>query len=92
MRIRVARCRVYLTLMVACDPPSRWRHRTTETDFFGHVGYRFEPEFAGTRVTMTIEARPVSLYDWLAAPLMWMRRQKPYAEQLPQLKRVLEEA
>ena len=77
--------------VLACDPPSRWRHRTNETDFFGYVEYRFEPEFAGTRVTMTIEAKPVGLYGWLAAPLMWLRRQKPYAEQLPQLKRAIEE-
>ena len=77
--------------VLSCERPSLWRHRTNETDFFGHVEYRFEPEFAGTRVTLTIEAKPVGLYGWLAAPLMWLRRKKPYADQLPQLKRVLED-
>jgi hypothetical protein len=76
--------------VLAYDPPTLWRHRTNETDFFGHVEYRFEPDFAGTRVTMKIEARPVGLYGWLAAPLLWLRRKKPYADQLPQLKRAIE--
>jgi hypothetical protein len=77
--------------VLACERPSLWRHRTHEADFFGHVEYRFEPERDGTRVTMTIAARPVGVYGWLAAPLIWLRRTKPYAEQLPQLKRALEE-
>jgi hypothetical protein len=42
-------------------------------------------------VTLTIEAKPVGLYGWLAASLRWLRREKPYAQQLPQLKRALEE-
>ena len=70
--------------------PSQWRHRTNETDFHGFVEYRFEPEQSGTRVTMSIEAKPAGLYGWLAVPLLLLRREKPYKEQLPQLKRALE--
>jgi uncharacterized membrane protein len=74
------------------ERPSRWRHRSNETDYRGFVEYRFEPEQAGTRVTMTIEARPVGLYGWLGLPLILLGRgrNKPYAEQLPQLKRAVE--
>jgi len=72
------------------QPPWLWRHRTDETDFLGHVEYRFEPEGDGTRVTLTMAARPVSAYGWLAVPMLWLRRRKPYAEQLPQLKRAME--
>jgi uncharacterized protein YndB with AHSA1/START domain len=72
------------------ERPSRWRHRSNETDFLGFVEYRFEPEQGGTRVTMTIDAKPAGLYGWLALPLMLLRREKPYADQLPHLKRALE--
>jgi uncharacterized membrane protein len=72
------------------EPPALWRHRTFETDFRGFIEYRFEPEGDGTRVSMTIDAKPVGLYGWLALPLMWLRRTKPYGEQLPQLKRAIE--
>ena len=77
--------------VLTCERPSLWRHHTNEVDFRGHVEYRFEPERDGTRVTMTISARPVGVYGWLAAPLVWLRRKKTYAEQLPQLKRAIEE-
>ena len=76
--------------VLACERPSRWRHRTNETDFRGFVEYLFEPERDGTRVTMTMDAKPKGLYGWLAMPLMLLRREKPYAEQLPHLKRTLE--
>jgi len=76
--------------VLAYERPFRWRHRTDETDLRGFVEYRFDPEQAGTRVTMTIEAKPAGLYGWLAMPLMLLRREKPYTEQLPQLKRALE--
>jgi hypothetical protein len=72
------------------ERPRRWRHRTNESDFSGYIEYLFEPDNGGTRVTMTMEAKPAGLYGWLAMPLMWLRREKPYAEQLPQLKRALE--
>jgi uncharacterized membrane protein len=81
--------------VLAFDPPSLWRHRTFESDFSGYIEYRFETENAGTRVTLTIEAKPEKAYGWLALPIMWLnrllKRSKPYAQQLPQLKRVLEE-
>ena len=77
-------------------PPSLWRHRTYETDFGGYVEYRFESENGGTRVTLTIDARPEKLYGWLAMPILWLnrvlRRHRPYARQLPQLKKAMEEA
>jgi hypothetical protein len=76
--------------VTAFDRPSLWRHRTNETDFFGHVEYRFDEEGSGTRVTLTMDAKPNSLYGWLAVPLMWLGRGKAYQEQLPQLKRALE--
>ena len=80
--------------VLECERPSRWRHRSNETDFFGFVEYRFDPEQSGTRVTMTIEAKPANLYGWLGLPLMLLgrRRGKPYADQLAQLKRAVEGA
>ena len=76
--------------VLACERPSLWRHRSNETDFTGHIEYRFEPEGSGTRVTMSCVARPISLYGWLALPLMWLARGKSYKEQLPALKRAAE--
>jgi uncharacterized membrane protein len=76
--------------LLAYQRPRLWRHRTNETDFRGFVEYRFDPEESGTRVTMTIEARPVGLYGWLALPLLLLRREQPYKDQLPHLKRVME--
>lgn len=76
--------------VLACERPSRWRHRTNETDFRGYVEYRFEPEQGGTRVTLTIEAKPAGLYGWLGLPLLFLSRNKSYTEQLPQLKRAME--
>jgi uncharacterized membrane protein len=74
-----------------CERPSLWRHRSNDPDWRGYVEYLFEPESAGTRVTMTIEAKPTGLYAWLAMPLVLLRRSKSYLEQLPHLKRALEE-
>jgi len=76
--------------VLAFDPPTLWRHRTFESDFKGHVEYRFQAEGTGTRVTLTIEARPKTFYGWLGMPLMGLYRNKPYRDQLPQLKRALE--
>lgn len=76
--------------VLAYEPPALWRHRTHEPDFKGYVEYRFDTEGQGTRVTMTIEARPKTWYGWLGLPIMALSRQKPYSEQLPQLKRAME--
>ena len=73
------------------ERPVCWRHRTNETDFIGEVEYRLDAERGGTRVTMTGEARPATLYGWLAVPLVWLSRNRAYREQLPRLKHVLEE-
>jgi len=78
--------------VLAFERPSLWRHRTAESDFKGHVEYRFETEGAGTRVTMTMAARPATLYGWLALPIMALSRNKPYVEQLPRLKGAMEGA
>jgi hypothetical protein len=81
--------------VLAIERPALWRHRTNETDFFGYVEYRFELDGAGTLVTMTMQARPISVYGWLATPLLLLsrrRRRQSYAEQLPNLKRAIEEA
>jgi uncharacterized protein YndB with AHSA1/START domain len=77
--------------VLAIERPSHWRHRTDEKDFFGYIEYRFETEGDGTRVTMLVEAKPVGLYGWLGMPLVWLGRNKAYTEQLPRLKRALEE-
>ena len=77
--------------VLAYEPPSLWRHRTFESDFHGHIEYRFETEGAGTRVTLTMEAKPTGVYGWLALPIILMKRGKVYAEQLPNLKRVMED-
>jgi hypothetical protein len=94
--------RVHVTMDVLGDPyeidlqvlaverPTLWRHRTDETDFNGHIEYRFDADSAGTLVSMTMEVRPISLHGWLALPLMWLRRRKIYVEQLPNLKRAIE--
>jgi uncharacterized membrane protein len=78
--------------VLVCDRPNLWRHRSNEGEFKGYVEYKFEPEQGGTRVTLAMEAKPASLYGWLAMPLMWLRKDKPYADQLPRLKRALEAA
>jgi uncharacterized protein YndB with AHSA1/START domain len=76
--------------ILACERPSLWRHETHEADYRGLVEYRFVPEGAGTRVTMTFDATPVGLYGWLGVPLLLLRRGRSYREQLPSLKRALE--
>lgn len=90
MDISGAPCTVDLEVL-ACDRPSVWRHRTNEVDFRGLIEYRFVPDTGGTRVTMTMQARPAGLYGWLAVPLMFLRRNQAYAEQLPRLKTALED-
>jgi uncharacterized protein YndB with AHSA1/START domain len=76
--------------VLECDRPSRWRHRTDEADFTGYIEYTFDAEGAGTRVTMTGHAKPVTLYGWAATPLLLLSRNKSYRDQLPALKRALE--
>ena len=44
--------------VLVCQRPSLWRHRTHESDFSGFIEYHFEPDHAGTRVTMTMKATP----------------------------------
>jgi len=78
--------------VLVCERPSLWRHRTNETDFRGFIEYRFDEERGGTRVTLSFVAKPVGLYGWLAAPLVWMRGGKSYREQLPRLKHMMEAA
>ena len=76
--------------VLAFERPAVWRHRTFESDFNGHIEYRFDTEGEGTRVTFTMAVAPRGLYGWLGLPLMWMGRRNIYKEQLPQLKRVME--
>jgi len=78
--------------VLALERPALWRHRTFESDFTGHIEYRFETEGDGTRVTFTMAVKPIGMYGWLGLPLMWMGRRNIYKEQLPHLKRVLETA
>jgi len=80
----------YELTVLTCEPPSLWRHRTNETEFRGSVEYRFDPEHTGTRVTLTIDAKPIAIYGWLAMPLLLLRRRQTYVHQLPQLKAALE--
>jgi uncharacterized protein YndB with AHSA1/START domain len=81
----------YDLIVLQCERPSRWRHRSEESDFDGYVEYTFEPEGNGTRVTMSMVAKPKNLHGWLAMPVMWLSRNKSYRDQLPSLKRALEE-
>lgn len=74
------------------DRPRLWRHRTDDKRFTGYVEYKFEPQQGGTRVTLAMEAKPITLTGWLSVPLMWLRKNKPYADQLPRLKRAVEAA
>jgi hypothetical protein len=77
-------------ILTAVERPRLWRHTTNEIDFRGEVEYALQPEKLGTRVTMTGAAKPVTIYGWLALPLLWLHRGKGYREQLPRLKAVLE--
>jgi uncharacterized membrane protein len=77
--------------VLAFERPALWRHRTFESDFRGYIEYRFDIEGAGTRVTMTMDAKPAGLYGWLAIPILALSRNRMYVEQLPQLKRCMEE-
>ena len=77
--------------LTAVERPRVWRHRTGETDFVGEVEYKLVPEKNGTRVTLSAQATPVTLYGWLALPLLFLNRGRAYREQLPRLKQVLEE-
>lgn len=91
-RWQVAGQPLTLDLQVAsCDRPSRWRHTVDEVDFQTSVEYRFQPVPEGTRVTMRIDAAPVSWYGWLSVPMMLLLRGRMYREQLPQLKTALEQ-
>lgn len=76
--------------VLACDRPTLWRHRTDEIDYDGFVEYRFAPDGDGTRVTLSVGARPNAIYGWLGLPLVLLRRGRNYRGQLPALKRVLE--
>ena len=76
----------YQLTVLTYEPPQLWRHQTNETDFRGHVEYRFDEIPLGTRVTMTMVATPVSLYGWLAVPLLLLSRGRGYRDQLPRLK------
>jgi uncharacterized membrane protein len=80
----------YEAEVLVFERPARWRHRTFESEFRGYIEYLFETERDGTRVTMTIEARPATLHGWLAMPILALRRNTMYVEQLPRLKRCLE--
>jgi len=77
--------------VLACDRPILWRHTVDEVDYHTIVEYRFEPEASGTRVTMRCDVKPVGVYGWLGLPLLRMWRDEIYRDQLPQLKRALEE-
>ena len=74
----------------ACDRPSHWRHGVDEGDFYSTVDYSFDPSSEGTRVTMRFDIRPTSWYVWVSLPLLVLRRRHMYREQLPQLKRAVE--
>ena len=76
--------------VLAFERPRLWRHHTNDRHYGGYVEYRFEPESSGTRVTMTMVAKPKGWYGWLSVPILLLQRQKPYAEQLPRLKQVME--
>ncbi|HKS07444.1 MAG TPA: SRPBCC family protein [Gemmatimonadaceae bacterium] len=78
--------------VLTCERPSLWRHHTNETDLTGAIEYAFVAEGDGTRVTMRCDAKPASVYGWLAVPLMFLRRGQAYKDQLPQLKRAMEES
>jgi len=77
--------------VLTVERPALWRHRTNEVDYHGAIEYRFEPEQQGTRVTMECHVKPVGWYGWLGLPLLWLRRGQSYRDQLPQLKRAMED-
>ena len=54
------------------------------------VEYLLQPERPGTRVVLSARATPVTLYGWLALPLLFLNRGRAYREQLPRLKAVIE--
>ena len=82
----------YVLTVLAYERPALWRHSTDEAHFTGHVEYRFDDDGGGTRVTFSSVVRPKTLLGWLAMPQLWLARNRPYRDQLPQLKRALEGA
>jgi uncharacterized protein YndB with AHSA1/START domain len=78
--------------VLACDRPSRWRHQADEVDLISITEYTFEAEKQGTLVTMRTDVKPASAYGWLSLPLIWLHRNRPYRDQLPKLKQIMESA
>lgn len=78
--------------VLTCERPALWRHRTHEGEFNGYIEYRFDPEGNATRVTMSCVVKPMTIIGWLALPRMWLGRKQMYRDQLPKLKRTMEEA
>lgn len=76
--------------VLVCDRPSLWRHHTEEKHFKGYIEYRFDPAGGGTRVTMSCDTTPATLYGWFGLPLVLMKSGSVYRGQLPALKRAVE--
>ena len=81
----------YELTVMAYEPPRLWRHNTNERNFDGHIEYRFDEIPSGTRVTFECVVHPKTMLGWFAMPQMWLSRGQGYREQLPQLKRFMEQ-
>jgi hypothetical protein len=85
-RLRTARCSVW-----AFETARRFGVRNIEEHLTAVFEYTLEPDGTGTQVTFTCDLRPHGVM-WLLLPLMIRGNRGRYAQQLPRLKREVEQA
>ncbi len=75
----------------AFDPPRRFGLRNTASNVTGLFEYTLEPRGSGTLVRFTCDIRPRG-FMWLALPFLVRGNRGRYRDQLPNLKRAMDEA
>ena len=84
-RVHTARCEV-----CAFETARRFALRTVSRKATGTFEYLLAPDGAGTMVTFSCDLRPHGLM-WLLAPMMVRTNRERFAQQLPNLKREVEQ-
>jgi len=72
------------------EPPHRIGQRNTAQGVSGVFEYILEPDGTGTTVTLTEDIRPHGLM-WLMLPLLVLGERRRFRNQLPALKRAIEQ-
>jgi uncharacterized protein YndB with AHSA1/START domain len=72
------------------EPPHRFGMRNTRQGVTGVFEYVLEPDASGTTVTFTCDIRPHGLM-WLTLPLLIPGNRNRYRDQLPALKRAMDQ-